>query len=200
MKRVLFLVLLSFLSCVLFSKEIHVSVNGNDKNEGSSAKPFQSISRAAREAMPGDIITVHSGVYREQIVPPRGGNSETERIVYQAARGENVEIKGSEIVKNWEKGQNNTWSVKIPNSFFGEFNPYSDLIRGDWFNPTPKDRKYHTGAVYLNGDWLMEAASMEEVMGPLMRITCCGMQLLTQPRQLSGPSLKMQIQTGKQLK
>ncbi len=166
MKKLFLILILSLLYNGLFSKEIHVSVNGDDNNEGSLQKPFRTISRAAFVAMPGDIVIVHAGEYREQIVPPRGGNSETERIVYQSARGENVEIKGSEIVKNWEKGQNDTWSVKIPNSFFGEFNPYSDLIRGDWFNPTPKDRKYHTGAVYLNGDWLMEAASMEEVMRP----------------------------------
>jgi len=166
MKKLLLILILSLLYNALFSKEIHVSVNGNDRNEGSSLNPYRTISQAARVAMPGDIITVHSGVYREQIVPPRGGDSETDRIVYGAAPGEIVEIKGSEIVKNWEKGQNDTWSVKIPNSYFRGFNPYSDLIRGDWFNPTPKDRKYHTGAVYLNGDWLMEASSMEEVMGP----------------------------------
>ena len=172
MKRISFFVLLVFVSGSLFSKEIHVSVNGNDKNGGSLASPFQTISKAAGEAMPGDIIIVHSGVYREQIVPPRGGNSETERIIYQAARGEKVEIRGSEIIKNWEKQKNDTWSVKIPNSFFGKFNPYNDLIRGDWFTPTPKDRKYHTGAVYLNGDWLMEASSFDEVMKPADEKNC----------------------------
>jgi len=166
MKKVSCIVLFLFISISLFPEEIHVSVNGNDKNKGSSESPFRTINRAADKAMPGDIIIVHSGVYREQIIPPRGGNSETERIIYQAAPGENVEIKGSEIVKNWEKVLNDTWSVKISNSFFGTFNPYSDLIRGDWFTPTPKDRKYHTGAVYLNGDWLMEAASQSELMRP----------------------------------
>ena len=147
-------------------KEYHVSVNGNDANEGSVAKPFKTISAAANVAMPGDVITVHSGVYREQITPPRGGNSNEERIVYQAAQGEKVEIRGSEIVKNWRKIDNDTWAVKIPNCFFGDFNPYHDLISGDWFSPTPKDRKYHRGAVYLDGDWLMEAAQKEEVMVP----------------------------------
>lgn len=166
MKKLTFLIILSLLYNTLLSKEIHVSVSGNDSNEGTSLNPFRTISQAAKVAMPGDVITVHSGVYREQIIPPRGGNSETERIVYQAAQGEKVEIKGSEIIKNWQKVQNNTWSVRIPNSFFGKFNPYSDLIRGDWFTPTPRDRKYHTGAVYLNGDWLMEGASLEEVMKP----------------------------------
>ena len=56
------------------------------------------------------------------------------------------------------------WKVTLPNSFFGSFNPYSDLIRGDWFDP--RGREHHTGAVYLNGDWLIEAAKLEEVLMP----------------------------------
>ncbi|MDH7463182.1 right-handed parallel beta-helix repeat-containing protein [Chitinophagaceae bacterium 26-R-25] len=144
--------------------EYHVSVNGNDANNGSLSRPFKTIMAAANLAMPGDVITVHAGVYREEVNPPRGGDAENKRIVYQAASGEKVEIKGSEIIKGWKKLENDTWEVKIPSSFFGAFNPYSDLIRGDWFVPTPKERKYHTGAVYLNGDWLMEAASQQEVM------------------------------------
>lgn len=158
--KLLFLLLLATL--VVSAKEYHVSVNGNDANDGSLAKPFKTISAAANVAMAGDVITVHAGVYREQIMPPRGGNSERERIIYQAAKGEKVEIKGSEIIKGWQKTGNDTWEVKIPNSYFGKFNPYNDLIRGDWYSP-PKGSKYHTGAVYLNGDWLMEALSKEDV-------------------------------------
>ncbi|WP_370996182.1 DUF1565 domain-containing protein [Mucilaginibacter sp. RCC_168] len=148
---------------VVSAKEYHVSLSGNDANDGSLAKPFKTISAAANVAMPGDVIIVHAGVYREQITPPRGGNSEKERIVYQAAKGEKVEIKGSEIIKGWKKVGNNTWMTKIPNNFFGKFNPYNDLIRGDWYWP-PKGSTYHTGAVYLNGDWLMEAIKQEDVM------------------------------------
>jgi len=150
----------------LQAKEIHVAVKGNDAADGSAARPFRTIGRAAQEAMPGDVVTVHAGVYRERIAPPRGGDSETERITYQAAPGESVEIKGSEIVKGWTRVGGDTWSVTIPNTFFGIFNPYRDLIRGDWFTPTPKDRTYHTGCVYLNGDWLMEAAKKDEVLAP----------------------------------
>ncbi|WP_276504722.1 right-handed parallel beta-helix repeat-containing protein [Terrimonas pollutisoli] len=173
--RRFFIALLSLISLPVFAqvnsvkkiaqgREYHVSVTGNDASDGSAAKPFKTIMAAANLAMPGDIITVHGGIYRESIVPPRGGNSDKERIVYQAAKGEKVEIKGSEIITGWRKLENDTWEVKIPNNFFGKFNPYADLIRGDWFLPTPKERKYHTGAVYLNGDWLMEAASQQEVM------------------------------------
>ena len=145
-------------------KTYNVSINGNDNADGSFAKPLKTISAAAKMAMPGDVITVHAGVYREQITPPRGGNSAQEPIVYEAAPGEKVEIKGSEIIKGWKKLDYDTWVVKIPNSFFGKFNPYNDLIRGDWF--TPKGREHHTGCVYLNGHWLMEAVSYDDVMKP----------------------------------
>src|SRR5439155_15785804 len=60
--------------------------------------------------------------------------------------------------------ENDTWIVKMPNSYFGKFNPYKELIHGDWFWPTPKNRKYLRGAVYLNDDWLMEAGKKEEVL------------------------------------
>jgi alpha-N-arabinofuranosidase len=144
-------------------KEYHVSMNGSDKNDGSLTRPFKTIMAAAKTAMPGDVITVHAGTYREQVTPPRSGNSEMKRIIYQAAKGEKVEIKGSELIKGWQKLENDTWVVKISNSFFGKFNPYKEFIQGDWFWPTPKERKYLRGAVYLNGDWLMEAAKKEEV-------------------------------------
>jgi alpha-N-arabinofuranosidase len=148
----------------LTGTEYHVSVNGNDANNGSASKPFKTIMAAADKAMPGDIVTVHAGIYREQVTPPRGGNSDKERIIYQAAPGEKVTIKGSEVVKGWKRLQQDTWVVKVSNSFFGKFNPFKELIHGDWFVPTPKERKYLRGAVYLNGDWLMEAAKKEEVL------------------------------------
>lgn len=144
--------------------ELHVAVSGNDVNPGTQARPLRTIQHAADLAQPGDVITVHQGVYRQRIAPPRGGRSDQERIVYQAAPGEKVVIKGSEIVKNWRKVQDNVWKLTLPNSFFGDFNPYRDLIHGDWFSP--KGRQHHTGAVYLNGDWLTEAAKREDVLKP----------------------------------
>ncbi len=137
--------------------EFHVATKGNDANSGSKKAPFHTIQRAADAAQPGDTITVHAGVYRERINPPRGGRSDKKRITYQAAPGEEVVITGSEIVKNWERVTNDTWKVTIPNSFFGKFNPYADRIHGDWY--ISKERQFHTGCVYLNGDWLIEAAS-----------------------------------------
>lgn len=139
----------------------HVSKNGNDKNNGTDKLPFLTIQYAADIAQPGDTITVHEGIYHEEITPPRGGTSENNRIVYQAAQDENVEIRGSEVVQGWTEETKKIWKIEIANSLFGEFNPFADEVSGDWFNP--KGRKHHTGCVYQNGEWLFEAASKEEL-------------------------------------
>ena len=148
----------------LLGKEYHVSVQGDDASDGSKSKPFKSISAAALRAQPGDVITVHKGVYRERVNPPRGGESDQQRIVYQTAPGEKVVITGSEPIKGWEKLAGDTWKVTLPNAFFGSFNPYVELIHGDWFGDN--GRRHHPGAVYLNGDWLVEAAHLDEVRKP----------------------------------
>lgn len=144
------------------NNKYHVSESGNDSNDGSASRMLRTISAAAARAYPGDAIVVHKGVYRERVSPPRGGTSDAKRIVYQAAPGEMPVITGAEIVKGWVKLPNGVWKVAIPNSFFKGFNPYSDLIHGDWFDP--KGRQHHTGAVYLNGNWLVEAAKLEDVL------------------------------------
>ena len=166
MKAFITVLTITMMACVLTgcATEYHVSTAGLDSNPGTRSKPFKTISRAAEVAQPGDTITVHEGIYRERVNPPRGGTSDDKRIVYRAADGEKVVIKGSEVVKGWKKVDNDTWKVTLPNSFFGDFNPFNDLISGDWFFPL--DRKHHTGAVYLNGHWLSEAAKYEDVLKP----------------------------------
>ena len=144
--------------------EYHVSVNGNDANEGTASQPFRTISAAARVAQPGDVITVHAGTYRERVTPPRGGASDAKRIVYQAAAGEEAVIKGSEVVRGWKPFTGSVWKLVLPNSFFGGYNPYKDLIVGDWF--TDRGRPHHTGEVYLNGKSLFETHLIERVLDP----------------------------------
>lgn len=144
--------------------ELNVATNGNDASPGTRKAPVRTIQHAADLAQPGDLIMVHEGVYRERINPPRGGTSDKKRITYQAAPGEKAVITGSEIVKHWELVTNDTWKATIPNAFFGGFNPYADLIHGDWF--LANGRPHHSGCVYLNGDWLEEAAKLEDALQP----------------------------------
>jgi len=57
--------------------------------------------------------------------------------VYQAAEGEKVVITGSEVVKNWIKESGNVWKVEVPNSLFGDFNPFArEHDHGSFYNST----------------------------------------------------------------
>jgi hypothetical protein len=163
-KKILNPWLIALFLCTLHGAELHVSVQGSDSNDGSRAKPLRTISAAARVAQPGDVITVHAGTYRERVTPPRGGDSDVRRIVYQAAPGERVEIRGSEIARGWIPFRGSVWKLTLPKSFFGAYNPYEDLIQGDWF--TDKGRPHHTGEVYINGRALFETHQLERVLNP----------------------------------
>lgn len=164
MKQLHLILIAILISTSLFAKEYHVAKTGNDYNPGTSYSPLLTIQAAANLAQPNDIITVHEGVYRERITPPRGGNSDNERIIYQAANAEKVEIKGSQVINNWVNFSKTVWKVTISNSIFGDYNPYKDLVKGDWFNN--KGRIHHTGEVYLNGKSLWEMELLEKVLNP----------------------------------
>ncbi len=151
------------------STEYHVSLTGNDEFDGTIDRPFRTIQAAADVARAGDTVTVHEGVYRECVNPKFGGISDSCRVTYQAAEGEKVVIKGSEIVKNWENVESTVWKAVIDNKIFGEYNPYAFALGGDWFM-YPKDWKVHTGDVYLNGKSFYEASSLEGVKNPVMRV------------------------------
>lgn len=143
--------------------ELHVSPAGDDANSGAVSSKLRTISEAANRAQPGDTVTVHEGIYRERVNPPRGGTGENTRIVYQAAPGEKATIKGSEIVTGWQFVGNDTWTVTLPAGFFGSFNPFNNTLIGDWYTT---NRTNHSSSVYLNGDWLLEGTSQATVLQP----------------------------------
>jgi hypothetical protein len=163
-QKLIFLCILLFQSLCIGAQEYHVSTRGNDNNPGTLEKPFKTISKAAAIAQAGDVITVHEGIYRERVNPPRGGTSDENRIIYQAAEQEKVIIKGSEVIKDWQRFKGNVWKVRIPNAFFGDYHPYQELIHGDWF--VDNGRMHHTGEVYLNGQSLFEVPLLEQVLHP----------------------------------
>ena len=160
-----FVTLLSLLMCLNISaKEFHVAKNGSDQYPGTREKPFLTIQAAANMAMAGDMVTVHKGVYRERVDPINSGLNDLQRIIYRAAEGEKVVIKGSEIIQDWEKIDKSVWKAVVPNSLFGDYNPYTVLVEGDWFNP--EGTVHHTGEVYINGNSLFEQNSREGVKSP----------------------------------
>ncbi len=147
--------------------EYHVSKNGSDQGQGTLQNPFLTINKAASIAVAGDTVTVHEGIYREWVKPQYKGLSDKRRITYQAAKGEKVVIKGSEHIKNWKHVEGNVWKTVLPNNFFGDFNPYKEIIFGDWV-VTIEERK-HLGEVYLNGMSFYEVDEYDKLKNPVAR-------------------------------
>ena len=145
------------------SNVYHVSKTGSIKGDGSKFSPFLRINQAAQVATAGDKIIVHEGVYRECVTPKNTGLSNFRRIIYEAGEGENVVIKGSEHIKNWEKVEGTIWKTELPNYIFKGYNPYEKEIFGDWLKTTTIK---HLGDVYLNGESFYEAEDFEELKNP----------------------------------
>ena len=69
----------------LNAAELHVTTNGNDTNPATVVAPLRTIQKASDLTQPGDVVTVHAGVYRERVDPSRGGESDAKRISEAAA-------------------------------------------------------------------------------------------------------------------
>ncbi len=146
------------------SKQYFVAKNGSDSWSGSETRPFLTIGKASELVKPGDTITVREGVYREWVNPKIGGLSDDLRITYQATPGENVVISGAEVITDWQHVAGSVYKTVLPNNFFGNYNPYRELVWGDWFDTL--DRDFHLGEVYIDGKSLFESKTLEEIMDP----------------------------------
>ena len=140
--------------------EYHVAMTGADSNSGTPGEPFRTVQHASDVVAPGDTVTVHEGVYRERIDPSVSGESDR-RITFQAAEGESATIKGSEVITGWSQQDGDVWKVTLPNSYFGGFNPYANVLAGDWF--FPHGRTHHSGQVYINDNAINEAGALDDL-------------------------------------
>jgi len=153
----------------IWASEIHVSKAGSDSASGSNAQPFLTISKAASVAQPGDTVIVHTGTYREWVKPIHGGADDSRRIAYRAAPGEEVLVKGSERITSWKPEADGIWKVELPNSFFGQYNPYALTVSGGWLN---YGQWHHRGDAYLNGEAFYEKKTAQEVRGAECTWSC----------------------------
>lgn len=144
--------------------QIYVDGSAVRSGNGSKEYPFQTISEAAKIAVPGDEVMVGPGLYREYVDPVNAGTPEA-RIVYRSIEKGAAIISGAEQVKNWKPYGENVWTARIPNGLFGTYNPYTTLVRGDWFIAT---YIAHTGEVYLNGKSMYEVTELDKVVHPVV--------------------------------
>ena len=136
---------------------IYVNAAAGRDGCGTKERPFKHINDAAQAAKPGDEVLVAPGIYREY-VDPRNAGLEDRRITYRSVQPLGAVITGAERVQGWEHIRGNLWRVRIANSLFGSYNPYTTYVYGDWYFA---GRTKHTGCVYLNDKMLYEASSVE---------------------------------------
>lgn len=139
---------------------IHVDKKGSDCGLGNVESPFLTIDKAASVAQPGDSIIVHEGIYREEITHINTGLSESRRISFEAAKDEQVIIKGSEEITGWQQIDGSIWKVEIDNKIFKDFNPFATKLFGDWL---AVDNDKSLGQVYLNDQSLFEVSEYEQL-------------------------------------
>ena len=142
--------------------EYYVSAKAFRSGDGTKDHPFKSIGEAARLAKPGDEVIAAPGIYREYVDPASAGFSDA-RITYRSEEPLAAVITGAEIVKNWKKHEGDTWVSRIGNGIFGDYNPYTVTVAGDWYYATVP---VHTGEVYLNGKAMYEVMTLQEVLSP----------------------------------
>lgn len=138
--------------------QLYVNAKAILSGNGTAEKPFKQIQEAAAIAMPGDEILVAPGVYREYVSPVNAGREDA-RITYTSTEPLGAVITGAEPLTGWTRYRDNVWTASIDNSVFGNYNPYTTYVYGDWYFA---GRTKHTGAVYLNDRMLYEASSLEE--------------------------------------
>lgn len=167
-----------------YNKILHVAqknAKASDNNPGTLERPFKTINAAAKLLQPGEKVIVHEGIYRECIQPARGGTSAEKMICYEAAKGEKVIVKGSEIWKpilqpstGWNMRGNQNGQIMmadIPEDLFKAYNPFS--IRNVYHYLTvygqPNDPEWMTrammfrGMVFLNGTPLKQVYKINEL-------------------------------------
>lgn len=150
----------------------YVSTIGSDSAPGTKEYPFRTINHAAQIANAGDTVRVFGGIYREWVDPKNGGTSDHNRIIYEAVEGEHPIIKGSEVVIGWEREKDTVWKTTVPNTMFGEWNPFELKVEGDWLID-PTDHAAHLGDVYINGVSCFEAKSMDDLYDSTPRTIWC---------------------------
>ena len=141
---------------------IYVDASVIQTGNGTKENPFKTIQEAAAKALPGDEVIVAPGLYREAVNPIHAGTAD-KRITYRSAIKGQAHITGREAVKDWENVEGTVWKAVIPNGIFGDYNPFTTLVSGDWFIAT---FIAHTGDVYLNEKSMYEVTTLDKVKNP----------------------------------
>ena len=142
--------------------KIYVDQSAGYGGDGSFARPFKKINDAAAIAAAGDEVIVAPGIYREDVNPVNAGTKERP-ITYRSVMYREAVITGADVFTGWIHHDKDVWLLRIPNSYFGTYNPYKTLVSGDWLDISVP---VHTGEVFINGRAMYEKDTLDKVITP----------------------------------
>lgn len=142
--------------------------------DGSAARPWRTMQAAARVAAPGDTVRVRPGIYRERVMPARGGEpGRPIRYVSEVRHG--AVVKGSDLwAPAWRDEGGALYSAELDEALFTDTNyvdggnPYR--IAYEWdkernqLPPWPhRAVQWTLGQVFLDGRPVREASARAEL-------------------------------------
>lgn len=173
-----------------FSRTFYVdngSPHASDSGPGTAARPFRTINKAAQMLQPGERVVIASGIYRECVIPVRGGTSPSQMISYEAAPGAKVVVTGSDVLsENWEQEsvalgrsprtvQIPAWRHELPASLFSTaYNPFAlASAPGDraWLDTKSVDMGPYfrrRGLIFVDGKPLEPVEQLRELASPTL--------------------------------
>ena len=165
------LLIASFTPSNAIARDFWIDANTSATGEGSQSHPFKTIQSAASLAQPGDTIHVKPGVYREHVMPERGGEA-GRSIIYKSEKPHAAILKGSDVfAPAWRNEGRGLFSGPLEDRFFTDKdyidggNPYRIAYASDKkLPPVPyKSVQWTLGQVFVNGLPLRETSSREEL-------------------------------------
>ena len=146
----------------------YVSCHADITGDGTRMRPFMTIQEAANLAGPGDVVLVEDGLYREHVHPLRSGTKDAP-VVFRAVHPRKAVITGAEFLPLWSSTGERTpagdpiWQTEIPDDSFGEDNPFSTLLYGDWISI---DHPLHTAMLFIDDEPLREVSDRAQILSP----------------------------------
>jgi hypothetical protein len=139
----------------------------SDENPGTADRPWRTIGKAAATLQPGERVIVHRGVYREWVRPERGGTGPDQMIWYEAAPGEDVQLKGSEVWSPKWQATDGAWRAALDPKLFPGENPFA--LENFPVQPSPEWKRFPSmelrrGQLLLDGKPLTQVAKREELV------------------------------------
>jgi hypothetical protein len=101
--------------------------HASDDGPGSADQPWKTLAQAAEKVRAGDLVVIHGGLYREQVVVGAAGRLDAP-IRFEAAPGEQVVLTGADQLVDWKRTDGDRPVYSTPWAY--QFSPRPDTIVG----------------------------------------------------------------------